>query len=192
MPTDYKLFIKYGSDKSLAHDYHLPYAELLDTCSEGPLCEMGIGSKNRIFPAAMIIYGTPGGGLRAWKNINIFTNIYGADIGEEVLFSEDGITTHVVDQLDASSLNNFANYLLDKEPLGFSLIIDDGFHNFTANINSLRALRHLVKPEGCYVVEDMNESIFHSFLSVISEFTWKVWLNRGQKARSYLLVLKRR
>lgn len=140
------LFNKYKSDKSLSHDYHIPYGSIYNLLPAGPMFEIGIGSHNPNFPSTMGGGSwVPGGSLRAWRDTKKFTHCYGADIDKDVIFNDHKISIFVVDQLNIDSLQKLNEGLRSHEPHGFSLIIDDGFHDFTANSNSFRVFKSLIK-----------------------------------------------
>lgn len=188
------LFNKYGSDKSLVHDYHIPYGYIFNLLPAGPLLEIGIGSQDKKFNSVMGISYTPGGSLRSWRDSRYFTHCYGADIDKKVIFSEDKINTYLVDQLSIKSLQKLNSDLRLKESQGFSLIVDDGFHDFTANKNSFLALKKSIKKRGFYVVEDLDSENLHSWLNEMEkfngEFNWFLWLNGATVG--YLLVFQKK
>ena len=188
------LFNKYGSDKSLVHSYHIPYGHIFNLLPAGPLLEIGIGSQDKKFNSVMGISYTPGGSLRSWRDSRYFTHCYGADIDKKVMFSEDKITTYLVDQLSIKSLQKLNRDLRLKESQGFSLIVDDGFHDYTANKNSFLTLKNLIKKHGYYVVEDLNSENLYRWLNEMekfnAEFYWFLWLNGASVG--YLLVFEKK
>jgi SAM-dependent methyltransferase len=96
-----------------------------------------------------------GGSLRAWRDFYPNSEIFGADIDRGSLFKEDRISTFWVDQLSRQALESLFGELGDN----FDLIIDDGLHNWTANLNTVMSgLRHL-KPQGFLVVEDIHPDL---------------------------------
>ena len=155
---------KYKSDKSLSHDYHIPYGFIYNLLPAGPMFEIGIGSHNPNFPSTMGGGSwVPGGSLRAWRDTKKFTHCYGADIDKDVIFNDDKISTFVVDQLNIDSLQKLNEGLRSHEPHGFSLIIDDGFHDFTANSNSFRAFKSLIKKNEYSLVRTFNCNVSRIF-----------------------------
>lgn len=159
-----KLFNKHGSDKSLLHDYQIPYGYILNLLPSGPLLEIGIGSQDTKFNSVMGISYVPGASLRSWRDSGYFTYCYGADIDEKVIFTEDKISTYVADQLKIGSLQKLNRNLKIKEPQGFSLTIDDGYHDFYANKNSFLIVNNLI-----------NANLFKCFDEVEEfdkKFTW--------------------
>lgn len=149
-----KLFTAYGSDKSTKHNYHLIYASLLKGKRNLPLriLEIGLGTNNVNVPSNMGEKGKPGASLHAFREWGSKIELVGADVDKGVLFSEERISTYVVDQTDPRSLTALA---FQFPPHSFDLIIDDGLHTPVANLNSLNALFGLVKPGGSMVIEDI-------------------------------------
>ena len=189
-----KLFNKHGSDKSLLHNYQIPYGYIFSLLPSGPILEIGIGSQNTKFNSVMGISYVPGASLRSWRDSGYFTYCYGADIDKKVIFTEEKISTYVTDQLNIRSLQNLECNLKIKEPKGFSLIVDDGFHDFVANKNSFLILKNLIMKNGFYVVEDLNNKNLYKWLGETEvldpEFNWFLWLNGASVG--YLLVFQKK
>lgn len=100
------------SDKHLlgySSVYQTIFAEILNRAPSRPLkvVEVGIGSNNPSVASNMGVFGTPGASLRAFRDFLPAAEIVGGDVDRTILFSESGITTHYVDQLDISSLRLF-------------------------------------------------------------------------------------
>jgi predicted O-methyltransferase YrrM len=89
--------------------------------------------------------------LRAFRDWAPKAEVVGADIDRGVLFSEERIATHYVDQTDHDSLDLLAR----TAGKGFDLIIDDGLHLPHANLNTIEFLLPLLKPGGVMVIEDI-------------------------------------
>jgi hypothetical protein len=107
--------------------------------------------------------GTPGASLRGWKNFFINSNIYGADIDKDILFSEDRIETYYCDQLDKDSIKNlFQNELKN---IKYDVIIDDAYHIFEANKTFLLNSFEFLKEGGYYIIEDLMELTSEQFES---------------------------
>lgn len=187
-------FAQSGSDKSTGHDYHIPYARLLDTCPSGPILEIGIGSIDTTIASNMGAKGTVGASLRAWRALQRFSHVYGADIDPATMLDEPGISTRVLNQLDPTSLLLTKEQLLSIEPLGFSLIVDDGLHTAEANINSLEALFPLVKPSGYFVIEDISSSELGKIMKFLHDkslSSWLLWTNVARRQDNQMLVISR-
>ena len=148
------LFAQHGSDKSTVHNYYLMYAAILKGKRDLPLniLEIGLGTNNTSLPSNMGKDGKPGASLRTWRDWAPKSTVFGADIDMNILFSEERITTHYVDQTDPSSLKTLAEQL---HGTNFDLIVDDGLHNPWANLNTLHFALDLLKPGAVFVVEDI-------------------------------------
>ena len=147
-----ELFAYYGSDKSTRHNYHHLYAYLLknrNTISK--ILEIGLGTNNVNVVSNMTAAGRPGASLRAFSDFCPNAQIFGADIDQDVLFSEGRIKTFFLDQLEPQTFEGLHRNCGDN----FDLIIDDGLHSPDANINSLVACFKLLKVNGWLVVEDI-------------------------------------
>lgn len=148
------LFDKYGSDKARSNTYHKFYSSIIDETTSN-IFEIGLGTNNPSIPSNMGTGGRPGASLRAFKEFLPNCRIYGADIDSLILFQEERIQTRQVNQLSQESLASLRSWL---PPL--DLFIDDGFHSFAANLNSLVMGIQLTKPGGWIVIEDIKESTF--------------------------------
>lgn len=102
-----------------------------------------------------------GASLRGWRAIFRDAFVIGLDIDESTMFSERGIETFVADQLSMQSLGLVAERLNQ----GFDLIVDDGWHQPQANINSLCVFLNRLNPGGFYVVEDVHRPEYLPFWS---------------------------
>jgi hypothetical protein len=157
---------KCGSDKGNGwHNYTIVYNELFKDIRYNKLniFEVGLGTNNLSFPCNMGPTGIPGASVRGWREYFPNSEIYGADIDKTILFEEDRIHTFFVDQLDSSIIKD----MWEKIPEDFDIIIDDGFHNFTANTNFLANSFHKLKQNGIYVIEDIHKlgiSMYDSYL----------------------------
>ena len=175
---------KCGSDKATGHDYQRPYGLILSQLPPGPVLEVGIGSIDPAVPRNMGSRGVPGASLRAWRSIGIFSHVYGADVDEGALFSEPGIDTFWVNQLDRDSLILLRERLLTRHPMGLSLVVDDGLHEMAAIEGTLDACFPLVRDGGFYVVEDLAPQFLAPILQRVSKLpcdAWALWSNLGQE-----------
>jgi hypothetical protein len=151
------LMTKHGSDKGNGwHNYTIVYHELFKNIKYNKLniFEFGIGTTNVSFPSSMGPTGKPGASLRGWREYFPNSIIYGADIDKEIIFEEDRIHTFFVDQLNSSVIKD----MWEKIPEDFEIIVDDGFHDFHANINSLENSFYKLKENGIYIIEDVHQS----------------------------------
>lgn len=152
------LFEKFGSDKG-RNGYHSLYAELLGRALSSKtrqpvhVLEIGIGSQNPNAVSTMAWAASiKGGSLRAFTALSSRIQVLGLDYDRGSLFSEDRITTRFVDQLEPKT---FDEALLGCKDIAFDLIIDDGLHFITANLNSVHALLPRLAAGGHMVVEDV-------------------------------------
>jgi hypothetical protein len=145
---------RYGSDKATRHDYHLLYASLLaERDSITAVLEIGLGTNNPHVVSNMGIDGKPGASLRAFREFLPHARIFGADVDQNILFTEERIATFFVDQTDPSS---FAGLAAAIRAIEFDLIIDDGLHSPNANLTTiLFGLDDRLKAGGSLVVEDI-------------------------------------
>ena len=80
-------------------------------------------------------------------------HVYGADIDESILFTEDRITTAYVDQTDSESINSMWNeFNIDS----VDVIIDDGLHQAVAAITLFESSIDRLRKGGLYVIEDLD------------------------------------
>jgi len=147
----------YGSDKggkNNHHNYSEYYSEIFfnDRKKIKNFLEIGLGTNNVNLASNMGEQGTPLASLRAWRDYFENANIYGADIDKEILKNEDRITTFFVDQTNPETINAlFQNIGVET----FDIILEDGLHEYNANIcffeNSVRYLSN----NGVYIIEDV-------------------------------------
>lgn len=152
------IFTAEGSDKARPgkHSYAVVYRALLSRFVTRPglrIFELGIGTNDPTLPSSMGVNGVPGASLRTWKRWFPHAQVLGADIDAKILFQENRIATFHVDQTNATSINSM--WTLIKDPV--DVIIDDGLHAFYANDIFLCASKHMLKPGGLYIVEDISE-----------------------------------
>ena len=149
------LFDHYGSDKANPNNYYLLYSHIISSLNLGSsILEIGLGTNNLKFVSNMGIYGNPGSSIKSFRDFRDDLKVFGADIDQEILFSENRITTFRVDQLDLESLAKLAK----KFPFGLDMIIDDGLHSPEANLNTLISLLPILNIGGWFVTEDIARS----------------------------------
>jgi hypothetical protein len=150
-----ELFDMHGSDKGSQHGYSLLYAWLLekfDLTREFRVLEIGLGTNRTVVPSNMGPGGRPGASLRAWRDMGESIEVVGLDVDRKILFNEDRISTHYIDQLDMLS---WASLPTSMTKVGFDLIVDDGLHAPLANLNTLIASLPLLRSGGVLVIEDV-------------------------------------
>jgi hypothetical protein len=89
--------------------------------------------------------------LRAFRDTFRKAEVYGADVDKRILFQEERIQTHYVDQTDPVTLEALREWF----PGPLDLFIDDGLHAPYANLNTLLFGLAQVKPRGWIVIEDI-------------------------------------
>jgi hypothetical protein len=189
-------FKSFGSDKSTLHDYHIPYSWILNQLPKGyPLLEIGIGTNNINIDSNMGVNGKPGASLRAWKSLNHFSVILGADIDQDCLFQEREIATYFVDQLKEKTIEHLRATCIEQGYDNPALIIDDGLHTLKANQNTIDVLFDYLRPGGFYVIEDITANNVIPLIEYGLRFTElskiHVWGNRSRGENNNLLILRK-
>lgn len=116
----------------------------------------------------------PGGSLRAWRDYFPSAEIIGIDIDPDVMFTEERINTYVCDQTQAKSIASFVTQA-NLQPNSVDIIIDDGLHEFDANVCLFENTKHLLKDNGIYVIEDVaivnkQQQLFIDYFKNISSY----------------------
>lgn len=148
---------KYGSDKGQGpHNYTIYYDEIFKSMRNKSLSlfELGLGTNNLDVKSNMGPNGKPGASLRGWKEYFRNSKIYGADIDKRILFEEDDIKTFHCDQTNKSSIDEMWSNNLLKD-IFFDIIIEDGLHEFSANLIFLKNSLYKLNTNGYYIVEDL-------------------------------------
>jgi hypothetical protein len=155
-PTDLcRLMASFGSDKGGPyHNYTILYEHLFAEFRAERLAvfELGLGTNKVDAPSTMGASGTPGASLRAWRSYFRAATIYGADVDRDILFDDDRIRTYWVDQRDSSAIRQLWNQVGSES---FDIIIDDGLHEASANINFFVNSVDKLKSGGIYFIEDI-------------------------------------
>ena len=100
----------------------------------------------------MGINGTPLASLRAWQDFFVNASIYGADIDKKILKNEERIKTFYVDQTNPKTIKEmFKNMQVNK----FDIILEDGLHEFNANICFFENSIKYLSSNGTYIIEDV-------------------------------------
>jgi len=115
--------------------------------------ELGLGTNNVNLPSNMGEGGTPGASLYGWEEFFPNSEIFGADIDTNILFNTERINTYFCDQTDPETIKN----MWDEPNLheNFDIIIEDGLHEFDANVCFFENSIHKLKPNGYYIIEDI-------------------------------------
>jgi hypothetical protein len=167
-----KIMKKYNSDKGLGwHNYTVVYNALFKNIKNNNLkiFELGIGTNNINLPSNMGANGTPGASLRGWKEFFPNSLIYGADIDSNILFNEDRIMTFYCDQTNPVIIKQLWNNTILQNK--FDIIIDDGLHEFSANVCFFENSVQKINDNGFYIIEDIKTKDINLFEKKINE--WK-------------------
>ena len=154
-----EIMARHGSDKSpihykYAHNYTQIYNQLFTPKKDATrIFELGLGTTNLSIPANMGTDGKPGASLYGWAEFFPNATVFGADIDRDILFSTDRIHTYYCDQTKPDIIK--AMWENDDLRDGFDLIIDDGYHNFEANVCFFENSVHKLNPNGYYIIEDV-------------------------------------
>ena len=147
----------YGSDKggkNNHHNYSEYYSEIFFHKRKKikNFLEIGLGTNNTNLPSNMGSEGKPLASLRAWRDYFVNANIYGADIDKNILKDEERIKTFYVDQTNPETISAlFKQIGLDK----FDVILEDGLHEFNANICFFENAIDYLDDNGVYIIEDI-------------------------------------
>jgi len=153
------LFLRYGTDKEM--NGYTPYYERLFESARHKkvrLAEIGIGTLIPNAPSSMVGYGEAnyrtGASLMAWRDFfdHPESEVHGFDIASDTqITGEDRVTTHLLNSTDRAAVDQF----LAAHPEQFDIIVDDGCHRDTSQLETVRNLWRALKPGGYYVIEDI-------------------------------------
>jgi SAM-dependent methyltransferase len=157
-----------GSDKGHKdinnswHNYTLFYYSLFKNLKykELRVFEVGLGTNNPNIKSNMCWFtngGTPGASLLGWEEFFPNSKIFGADIDKDILFSTDRIKTYYCNQTNPDDIKKMWEQEDLLEP--FDIIIEDGLHEYHANVCFLENSIHKLKKGGYYIIEDISQSI---------------------------------
>ena len=147
----------YGSDKGGKNNHH-NYADFYSEIffhrrnEIKSFLEIGLGTNNLNLPSNMGIDGVPLASLRAWRDYFKNAQIYGADIDKSILKNEERIKTFFVDQTNPESIKKLFNSIGE---LKFDIILEDGLHEYNANICFFENSIDYLKNNGIYIIEDV-------------------------------------
>lgn len=154
MKTLSELIDEFGSDKNLS-GYTPTYTDLFEPIRDKKinLLEIGIGTVIAGAQSSMsntqIQNYKPGASLRVWKEYFPNSLVYGGDIQKDTQFTEDRIQTFLFDSTNKTECDST---LKDIE---FDIIIDDGWHAWKAQMDTITNLFSRVKVGGYYIIEDI-------------------------------------
>ena len=149
-----KIFMKYGSDKSSTHNYHEVYGALFSNSERvTKVVEIGIGTNSpNVLSNMGKFHEGVGGSLRSWREYFPKADIYGFDIDDKSLFTEERITTAQINQLKSNSVQEAMSRFEDNS---IDLFVDDGLHALDANLTPIPEVFPKLKNGGWLIVEDI-------------------------------------
>ena len=147
----------YGSDKggkNNHHNYSDFYSELFFNKKKEikNFLEIGLGTNDITKVSNMGKDGIPLASLKAWRDYFENASIYGADIDKNILKNENRIKTFYVDQTDPNTIKELFKNIGEVK---FDVILEDGLHEYNANICFFEnSIEHLTE-DGIYIIEDV-------------------------------------
>jgi hypothetical protein len=135
------------------------------------LFEVGLGTNNINIPSNMGSNGRPGASLYGWNEFFPNSDIFGADIDIDILFNTDKIKTFWCDQTKPEIIQQMWNQPLLHE--NFDIIIDDGLHEYSANVCFFENSIHKLNKNGYFIIEDILEKEESLFTNKIKEWELK-------------------
>ena len=159
-----ELMDKYGSDKASkpswsnglpGHNYSKLYFEIFNSIRDKHLniFELGLGTNNPKMSSSMGSEGFPSASIMAWEDFFPNSKIYGADIDIDILRDTERTKTFYCDQTKPKIINQMWNHVDLLDP--FDIIIEDGLHEFDANITFLENSIHKLSKGGYFIIEDV-------------------------------------
>jgi len=147
----------YGSDKGGKNNHH-NYSEYYSQIFYNKknkiknFLEIGLGTNNTELASNMGENGKPLASLRAWRDYFPNAQIYGGDIDRDILKDEDKIKTFFVDQTNPLTIASMFDKIGVKK---FDVILEDGLHEFSANICFFENAIRFLDSDGVYIIEDV-------------------------------------
>jgi SAM-dependent methyltransferase len=135
------------------HNYTKAYHQIFKGINVNAIFELGIGSIDLSITSNMGVNGVPGASLRGWRRYFTSAHIFAADIDPKALINEERINSYICDQTQVSSIKKLWGH--ESLPAQFDIMIDDGLHEFHANVIFFENSIHKLKKGGIYVVEDI-------------------------------------
>jgi len=166
-----ELMNHYGSDKggmTNHHNFANYYSEIFNNKKDKikNFLEIGLGTNNENLASNMGKDGKPLASLRAWRDYFKNAQIYGADIDRDILRDEERIKTFYVDQTNPTSIKDlFTNIGVNK----FDVILEDGLHEYNANICFFENSIEYLDDQGIYIIEDIYYKDQKKFVNYFSK-----------------------
>jgi hypothetical protein len=159
--------------KNCWHNYTTFYYSVFKDMRDRSLrvFELGLGTNNPNLPSSMGINGRPGASLYGWSEFFKNARIYGADIDKNILFKTDIIDTFYCDQTDPDVIKTMWESPELSEP--FDIIVEDGLHEFNANVCFFENSIHKLASGGYYIIEDVVHDELPLFKEKMAEWSKK-------------------
>lgn len=174
-----EIMVKHGSDKGALdpvhskHNFTTFYYSIFKDIQHDSLrvFELGLGTNDTSMASNMGANGTPGASLLGWREFFPNSKIFGADIDHKILFNSENIDTFYCDQTNPQSIAQLWNNskLLDN----FDIIVEDGLHDFHANVCFFENSIHKLNKLGFYIIEDIIQGQIPMFNAKINEWDAK-------------------
>ena len=187
----------YGSDKggrNNHHNYTNYYSEIFFNKKENikNFLEIGLGTNNIKVASNMGKNGSPLASLRAWRDYFKNANIYGADIDKDILLNENRIKTFYVDQTNPKTIKELFFKIGVKK---FDIIIEDGLHEYNANICFFENSIEYLEKNGIYVIEDIYFKDQEKFINYFSKTNYNFSIidifHKDNIANNCLIVIRK-
>uniref|UniRef100_A0A6C0I4V9 Methyltransferase n=1 Tax=viral metagenome TaxID=1070528 RepID=A0A6C0I4V9_9ZZZZ len=161
---------KGSTNKYCWHNYTTFYFSIFDKLREKKLrvFELGLGTNNPNIPSNMGVNGRPGASLYGWQEYFPNSEIFGADIDTDILFTTDKIKTFYCDQTNKDSIKQM--WLEEELQQNFDIIIDDGLHSFDANVCFFENTIHKLQVNGYFIIEDIKKEEKQLFINKIKDW----------------------
>lgn len=184
-----ELFNLYGSDKSSFHNYEIIYSHVLTNLPKRiSLLEIGLGTNNTNIISNMGKLGKPGASLKAFSEFLPDSKIFGADVDKDILFTTKNISTFYIDQ---TKYETYSKFLKSVNNIKFDLIIDDGLHLQSANLNTLYFALENLKHGGYLLIEDVPEFALDTWKIVNNLLSYDFELKIVKTKINYVILVKK-
>ena len=187
----------YGSDKggiTNHHNFANYYSKIFYNQRDKirNFLEIGLGTNNVNLASNMGKDGKPLASLRAWRDYFKNAQIYGADIDKAILKDEERIKTFYVDQTNPESVKElFKNIGVKK----FDIILEDGLHEYNANICCFENSIEFLDDQGIYIIEDIYYKDQEKFINYFSKTSYNFSIidifHNKNIANNCILVIKK-
>ena len=137
---------KYGSDKGTVygdkHNFTEIYEKYFKPFKNKTINILEIGVND-------------GSSLNMWYEYFPNAKIYGLDIDDKSIYSNDRVECGIIDQSKKEHLEEYVK----NTDLSFDIIIDDGSHHMSDQQLTFGFLFPLLKSDGIYIIEDLHTSL---------------------------------